>query len=106
FISSGKLGASLTTPTNISGATSPAARATAKITPVIMAGLAMGITTRIRVSNLVAPNASEPSRTERGIRDKPSSVATITTGKVNKARVNDAQSKPGVPKVGDGSAGA
>jgi hypothetical protein len=43
-------GASLTTPTSISGATSPAARAMARIRPVMMAGLAIGSTTRHRVS--------------------------------------------------------
>src|SRR5690606_10356772 len=97
-------GASLTTPTSIRGATSPAARAIARITPVIIAGLAMGNTTRHRVSALVAPNARLPSRILRGIRASPSSVATITTGRVRMARVIDAHRKTGAPKVGDGSA--
>ena len=43
--------------TNIKGATSPAALATANIIPVIMAGLDIGIMTLIMVSNLVAPRA-------------------------------------------------
>ncbi len=39
-----------------------------------------------------------------GIRAKPSSVATITTGTVRIASVSDAHIRPGVPKVGAGSA--
>ncbi|MCY1175964.1 hypothetical protein D9M73_162240 [compost metagenome] len=53
---------------------------------------------------MVAPNASEPSRTVRGIRARPSSVATITTGTASNARVSDAHSRPGVPRVGAGNA--
>src|SRR6056297_289231 len=67
--STGRLGASFTTPTSISGATSPAARATARIKPVIMAGAESGTTTFQSVSHLVAPSASEPSRIVRGIRE-------------------------------------
>jgi hypothetical protein len=74
--------------------------------PVIMAGLAIGNTTFHRVSALVAPSAREPSRSARGIRAKPSSVATITTGTARIARVSEAQSRPGVPKVGAGAASA
>src|SRR5699024_8489223 len=99
-----KDGASLTTPTNINGATSPAARATARIRPVIIAGLDIGRMIFHSVSDLVAPSANEPSRSDRGIRVRPSSVDTITTGTVSRARVNDAQSIPPVPKVGVGSA--
>ncbi|MNP70258.1 hypothetical protein D3C76_1664720 [compost metagenome] len=94
----------MTTPTSISGATSPAARATARIKPVIIAGLAIGKTTFHSVSALVAPSASEPSRVARGMRARPSSVATITTGTARIARVSEAQNRPGVPKVGAGSA--
>ncbi|MNE85256.1 hypothetical protein D3C80_1822370 [compost metagenome] len=72
--------------------------------PVIIAGLAMGRTIFHNVSALVAPSASEPSRTVRGIRARPSSVATITTGTASSARVSDAHSSPGVPRVGAGSA--
>ncbi|MNE18676.1 hypothetical protein D3C80_1117240 [compost metagenome] len=72
--------------------------------PVIIAGLAIGKTIFHSVSALVAPNASEPSRTVRGMRARPSSVATITTGTASNARVSDAHIKPGVPKVGAGSA--
>src|SRR5690606_28999272 len=99
----GSVGASLTTPTSISGATSPAARAMARIIPVIMAGVASGITTFHNVSALVAPRASEPCRIVLGIRDNPSSVETITTGKVSSASVSEAQIKPGVPNVGTGN---
>src|SRR5690606_19157155 len=94
--------ASLTTPTSISGATSPAARAIARIKPVIIAGVARGTTTFHKVSALVAPSARLPWRIVLGIRDNPSSVDTITTGRVNSARVSEAQNKPGVPKVGAG----
>ncbi len=62
----GRVGASLTMPTIISGATSPAARAMARITPVRMPGAAAGSTTFQVVSNFVAPSASEPSRTMLG----------------------------------------
>ena len=58
-------------PTIISGATSPAARAIARIMPVRMPGAAAGTTTRRMVSNLVAPRASEPSRTMRGTAARP-----------------------------------
>ena len=68
-----------------------------------MAGADSGTTTFQSVSHLVAPRASEPSRTERGIRARPSSVETITTGSVRSARVSEAQNRPGVPKVGAGS---
>ena len=40
------------------------------------------------------------------MRAKPSSVATITTGTASRARVSEAQSSPGVPKVGAGRASA
>src|SRR5690554_6804590 len=98
------MGADFTTSTNISGATSPAARATAKINPVIMAGDAIGKIIRHSVSALVAPSAKLPSRKVLGIRDSPSSVETITTGKVRIARVIADHITPGVPKVGPGSA--
>ena len=72
--------------------------------PVIIAGLDIGNTTFHSVSSLVAPNAKEPSRKARGIRDKPSSVETITTGRVRIAKVSAAQMMPGVPKTGAGLA--
>ena len=59
---------------------------------------------RHKVSALVAPNANEPSLIALGIRDKPSSVATITTGTVSNAKVRDAHNNPPDPKVGDGNA--
>ena len=40
----------------------------------------------------------------RGILDKPSSVETMTTGRVNNASVREAQNSPPVPKVGAGNA--
>ena len=70
----------------------------------MMAGLAMGSTMRHRVSAWVAPSASEPWRMVLGIRASPSSVETITTGRVRMARVRADQMTPGEPKVGLGSA--
>ena len=102
--STGRVGASLTTPVIISGATSPAPRAMARMVPVRMPGSAPGITILRSVSHLVAPSASEPSRHSPGIDDSDSSVATITTGTVSKARVSDAHRMPPVPYVGVGSA--
>ena len=67
-----------------------------------MDGAAAGSTTRNIVSARVAPRARLPSLRLEGILNKPSSVATITVGNVNNARVKDAQSNPGVPKVGVG----
>ena len=57
---------------------------------------------RHSVSARLAPSAIEPCRSEVGMRDSPSSVATITTGSVSSASVNAAHSTPGVPKVGLG----
>ena len=87
----------------ISGATSPAARAMARIMPVRMPGAAAGTTTRRMVSNLVAPRARDPSRTMRGTAASPSSAATMTTGTVSRASVSAAHRMPPVPKVGAGS---
>eukprot|EP00952_Eustigmatos_sp_NYUAD-ZCMA_P004182 18416-Eustigmatos_ZCMA.PRE.1 len=64
----------------------------------------MGSTIRFNISNRVAPRATAPSRWASGMRASPSSVATITTGSVSRARVSDAHNRPPVPKVGDGSA--
>ncbi len=77
-----------------------------QINPVMIAGLAIGSTIRQMVSNWVAPSANDPWRTEIGMRDKPSSVATITTGSVNTANVRADHSNPGVPKVGVGKRSA
>ena len=95
--SMGKCGASLSAPTSISGATSPAPRAIARIMPVMMPGIARGNTMRSMVCHLVAPQANEPSRIERGTAASASSVATITTGKVNSASVMAAHINPPVP---------
>ena len=96
-------GASFTTPVSISGATSPAALAMAKIKPVKIPGRAQGRITCQIVSNLVAPNPTDPSRKSLGTADRPSSVATMTTGTVSRAKVSDAQRMPPVPKVGFGN---
>ncbi len=59
---------------------------------------------RQMVSHFVAPNDKLPSRNAGGMRESPSSVATITTGNVNIARVTADHKTPGVPKVGFGKA--
>ena len=81
----------------MSGATSPAARAMARIRPVRIDGITAGSTTRSVVSSLVAHRASDASRMPRGIAASPSSVATMTTGTVSSASVSDAQRMPPVP---------
>ena len=78
----------------------------AKIIPVIMAGLAIGKIIRHKVSAFVAPKAKLPCLIADGMRDKPSSVETITTGSVNIAKVMADYITPGVPKVGLGSVSA
>ena len=102
----GSDGASLTTPVIMSAATSPAARAMARISPVRIDGMTAGSTTRSVVSSLVAESASEASRIPPGMAASPSSVATMTTGTVKSASVREAQRMPPVPKVGVGSASA
>ena len=67
-----------------------------------MAGAAIGSTMCHNVSARLAPSANDPWRNATGMRDSPSSVATITTGSVNSASVSAAHSTPGVPKVGFG----
>ena len=101
--SMGSDGASLTTPTIIKGATSPAALATAKISPVIIAGVAIGNTVLINVSAFVAPKARLPLSQIPRYSSQTSSVETITTGTVNIAKVKEDQIKPGVPNLGAGA---
>ncbi len=79
------------------GATSPAPRLTARMVPVRMPGAACGTTTCITVWNLVAPSASDASRSSRGTARSASSVATITTGSVSTAMVSAAQMSAGWP---------
>ena len=66
----------------------------------MMPGSARGSTIRRIVCHLPAPHAYDPSRIELGTAESASSVATITTGSVNRASVSDAQSRPPVPNVG------
>ena len=71
----------------------------------MIAGLAMGKTVCQSVSQRVAPNARLPSLIVLGIRASPSSVLTMTTGKVNKARVSQAKdSKVRVNRARDSQA--
>ena len=65
----GNAGASLTTPTSINGATSPAARATARIRPVIIAGLAIGST--VRAVNVVLPEGVELAADDEAAQREP-----------------------------------
>ena len=58
----------------------------------------------LSVSHLVEPNASDPSLIPFGTAFNPSSVATITTGTVKRAKVKEAHKIPPVPNVGDGKA--
>ena len=75
----------------------------ARIIPVMMPGIARGSTMRWIVCHLLAPQAKDPSRIERGTAANASSVATITTGSVSSDSVRAAQNKPPVPNVGLGS---
>ena len=84
---------------NRMGATSPAPRLTARIVPVRMPALACGTTTLKTVWNLVAPSASDASRSSRGTARSASSVATMTTGSVSTAIVSAAQISAGWPKT-------
>ncbi len=104
--STGSVGASFTTPTIMSGATSPVPRAMARMRPVRMPGAAAGRTTRRIVCHLVAPSASEACRMPAGTAASASSVATTTTGTVRRASVRAHQRMPPVPNVGVGSASA
>ena len=90
----------------MSGATSPAPRAIARIIPVMMPGSARGRTMRRIVCHFVAPQPYEPSRIEFGTAEIASSVATMTTGSVSSASVSEAHSSPPLPYVGFGSCSA
>ena len=92
----------MTTPVIINGATSPAPRLIAKITPVNIPGIALGKTIFLIICHFVEPRAKAPSLLALGTERMPSSVATTTTGNVNKASVSEAQRIPPVPKVGSG----
>ena len=72
-------------PTRISGAVSPIARDSARITPVAMPGIEAGRTCRQIVCHWVAPSASEPSRIEGGTARIASRAAMITTGSTSSA---------------------
>ena len=56
----------------------------------MMPGNALGRTIRRIVCHFPAPHAYDPSRIEFGTAESASSVATITTGSVNRASVSDA----------------
>ena len=83
-------------PTSSSGAVSPSARETARITPVAIPGIEAGSTWRRIVCHLVAPSASEPWRIESGTARIASRAAMITIGSTSRARVSEpaARMKP------------
>ena len=74
-------------PTRISGAVSPIARDSARITPVAMPGIAAGRTWRQIVCHWVAPSAIEPSRIDGGTARIASRAAMITTGSTSSPSV-------------------
>ena len=63
-----------------SGAVSPATRASASTTPVMMPGSAAGTSTVITAFARVAPSASAPSRSAFGTRSSSSSVVRAMIG--------------------------
>ena len=83
-------------PTTISGAVSPIARDSARITPVAMPGTAAGRTCFQIVCHCVAPSASEPSRIDGGTARIASRPAMITTGQDEQAERQRA-GEPGRP---------
>src|SRR3954464_6061854 len=65
-------------PITISGAVSPMARDSARITPVAMPGIAAGSTCRQIVCHWVEPSAMEPSRIDDGTARSASRPEMIT----------------------------
>ncbi len=100
----GSSGASFAAPTNIQRGHLPAPRAMAKIVPVMIPGIAReqhDPLNRLPLARTTGIRA--PSRIEFGTASA-SSVATMTTGSVNRDRVSDAQIGGALPKVQFGSA--
>ena len=64
----------------INGAVSPAARATARITPVTIPARASGRTTPVMVRQRLTPSASAASRRLIGTRAMTSWLARVTSG--------------------------
>ena len=83
-IRSGSNATNVAAPTTISGAVSPMARDSARITPVAMPGTAAGSTWRQIVCHWVAPSAWEPSRIDGGTARMASRPAMITTGSTSR----------------------
>ena len=96
----GRSGADFMAPTSISGATSPAPRAMARIMPVMMPGMCARQNDPLDGLPFAGAAGVRPSRIELGTAARASSVVTITTGSVNKASVSEAQNRPPVPNVG------
>ena len=71
----------------MSGAVSPIARDSARISPVRMPGIAIGSTWYQIVCHFVAPSAYEPSRIELGTVRSASRVDRMTTGSASSASV-------------------
>jgi hypothetical protein len=79
-------------PTTISGAVSPMARDSARITPVAMPGIDAGSTWRQIVCHFVAPSARAPSRIDGGTARIASREAMITTGRTSRPSVSEPDS--------------
>ena len=75
----------LAAPTRISGAVSPIARESERITPVAIPGIDAGSTCFQIVCHWVAPSAIEPSRIDGGTARIASRPAMITTGRTSSA---------------------
>ena len=75
-------------PTRISGAVSPIARETERITPVAIPGTDAGRIWRQIACQRVAPRASAPSLIEGGTARIASRVVMITTGSTTSERVS------------------
>ncbi len=80
-----------TAPVNMTGAVSPAARLTCRITPVRIPLMEFGNTTARIVCHRVAPTFQQASRKLRGTLAKASRVLAMITGNVIIANVREAE---------------
>src|SRR5665648_435155 len=92
---SGVLGMKYAAPVRRMGAVSPATLPMLRIAPVIIEGMAAGITTFCTVCHLVAPSAREPSRSPGGTLMSASSDALMITGSTTSINVRDAARRDG-----------
>ena len=80
-----------TAPVNMTGAVSPAARLTWRMTPVRMPLIEFGRTTARMVCQRVAPTFQQASRKAMGTEARASRVLAMITGRVMIARVSAAE---------------